>query len=182
MEYYLCHRVEIITRRSQFDLKTARARAHILEGLLIALAHIDEVVDIIKKSKSETEAKTKLMTRFKLSDIQSQAILDMQLKRLTGLEREKIEAELKKLKELIAYLISLLSYNFKILKVIKDELKEIQAKYGDERKTVIYKYKPGEFSDEELIENKEVIVTLTKEGYIKQVPRETFKIQRRHRH
>src|SRR3989338_8738146 len=179
LEYYLRHRVEVITRRSQFELKTARARAHILEGLLIALAHIDEVVEIIKKSKSEADAKTKLMTRFKLSDIQSQAILDMQLKRLTGLEVEKIESELKKLKDLISYLLGLLNDNFMILKVVKDELLELRNKYGDERKTVVYKYKPGEFSDEELIENKEVIVTLTKEGYIKQVPKETYKVQRR---
>lgn len=179
LEYYLRHRIEIVTRRSQFELKQSRARAHLLEGLLIALNHIDEVVEIIKKSKDEPSARMQLMEKFKLTEIQSQAILDMQLKRLTGLEREKIEEELQKLKQLIDYLTKLLADVFKILKVIRTELEELKQKYGDARRTTIYKYKPGEFSDEELIENKEVIITLTKEGYIKQVPKETFKVQHR---
>lgn len=179
LEYYLRHRIEILVRRSQFELKTAKARAHILEGLLIALDHIDAVIEVIKKSKDEPTAKEKLMQKFKLSDLQAQAILDMQLKRLTGLERDKIEAELKKLQELIAQLTALISDTFKILKKIKEELLELKEKYGDERRTTIYKYKPGQFSEEELIDNKEVIVTITKEGYIKQVPKETFKTQAR---
>lgn len=179
LEYYLKHRIEIIVRRSQFEMKQAKARAHILEGLLIALDHIDEVIEIIKKSKDEPTAKLKLMEKFKLSDLQSQAILDMQLKRLTGLERDKIEQELKKLRDLIAQLTALISDTFKILKVIKTELLELKEKYGDERKTTIYKSKPGQFSEEELIDNKEVIVTITTEGYIKHVPMETFKLQHR---
>lgn len=179
LEYYIRHRVEIVTKRSEFELKQAKARAHILEGYLIALDHIDEVIEIIKKSKDELEAKQKLMKKFGLSEIQTQAILDMQLKRLTGLEREKIEDELAMLKETIEYLTALLKDVFKILKVIKDELLYLVKKYGDERKTQIFKSKPGEITDEQLIENKEVIVVLTKEGYIKQIPRETFRVQQR---
>jgi len=179
LEIYVKHRVEVVTRRSEYELKQAKARAHILEGYLIALDHIDEVVEIIKKSKDEPTAKASLMRKFGLSDIQSQAILDMQLKRLTGLERSKIEDELALLKETISYLESLLKDVFKILKVIKEELVYLKNKYGDERKTKIIKARPGEITDEELIENKEVIVVLTKEGYIKQVPRETFRTQNR---
>lgn len=179
LSYYLKHRVEVVTKRSQYELKQAKHRAHILDGLLIALDHIDEVIETIKKSESEPAAKTNLMDKFSLTDIQAQAILDMQLKRLTGLERSKIEEELKMLKKTIDYLEGLLKDVFKILKVVKDELIELKSKFGDERRTKIYKYKPGEFSDEELIENKEVIVILTKEGYIKQIPKETFKVQQR---
>ncbi len=179
LEIYVKHRVDVVTKRSQFELAQAKARAHILEGYLIALRHIDEVVDIIKKAKDELDAKTKLMKKFGLSDLQSQAILDMQLKRLTGLERNKIEDELALLRETIKYLESLLKDIFKILKVVKDELVYLKNKYGDERRTQVIKSKPGEISDEMLIENKEVIVVLTKEGYIKQVPRETFRVQHR---
>lgn len=179
LEIYIKHRVNIVTKRSRYELKQAKARAHILEGYLIALKNIDEVVDIIKKAKDELDAKTKLMKKFALSDIQAQAILDMQLKRLTGLEKSKIEDELLMLQETIEYLESLLKDIFKILKVIKDELIYLKTKYGDERRTQIIKSKPGEISDEMLIENKEVIVVLTKEGYIKQVPKESFRIQQR---
>lgn len=179
LEHYVRHRVEIVTKRSQFELEQAKKRAHILEGYLIALQHIDEVIEIIKKSKDEAEARTKLTKKFGLSDLQTQAILDMQLKRLTGLEKAKIEDELAMLKETISYLESLLKDVFKILKVIKDELLAIKQKYGDERKTKVIKSKPGEITDEQLIENKEVIVVMTKEGYIKQIPRETFRVQNR---
>ena len=179
LEHYLRHRVQVITRRTEHQLKQAKYRAHILEGYIIALDNIDEVVEIIKKAKDEPEAKAKLMKKFGLSDIQSQAILDMQLKRLTGLERSKIEDELKELKKLINYLESLLRDVFKILEVIKAELLELVERYGDERRTKVIKSRPGEITDEELIENKEVIVVLTKEGYIKQVPRETFRVQNR---
>lgn len=179
LEYYLRHRIQIITKRTEHQLKQAKYRAHILEGYIIALDNIDEVVEIIKKAKDEPEAKAKLMKKFGLSEIQSQAILDMQLKRLTGLERSKIEEELKELRKLINYLESLLRDVFKILGVIKTELLELVERYGDERRTKVIKSRPGEITDEELIENKEVIVVLTKEGYIKQVPRETFKVQNR---
>jgi DNA gyrase subunit A len=179
LEHYLKHRVQVITRRTEHQLKEAKYRAHILEGYIIALDNIDEVVEIIKKAKDEPEAKAKLMKKFGLSDIQTQAILDMQLKRLTGLERSKIEAELKELKKLINYLESLLRDVFKILAVIKEELLDLSKRYGDDRRTKVIKSRPGEITDEELIENKEVIVVLTKEGYIKQVPRETFRVQNR---
>src|SRR3989338_3595340 len=178
-ELYLKHRVSMVTKRSEFELDQAKKRAHILEGFLIALDHIDAVIETIKKSKDEPEAKQKLMQKFKLSDLQAQAILDMQLKRLTGLERKKIEAELAELKKIIKYLESLLKDIFKILGVIKDELVELRKKYGDERRTKVIKYKPGEITDEELIENIAVIVVLTKEGYIKQIPKGTFRTQQR---
>lgn len=179
LEYYVKHRVQIVTRRSEYELAQAKHRAHILEGLLIALDNIDEVIEIIKKSKNEPEAKEKLMAKFKLSDIQTQAILDMQLKRLTGLERAKIENELKELKKIIDYLEDLLKDVFKVLSVIKNEILEIKTKYGDARRTRIFKNRPDEFTEEELIENKEVIIMLTKEGYIKHIPKETFKVQNR---
>jgi DNA gyrase subunit A len=179
LEIYIRNRVEVIVKRSEYELAEAKARAHILEGYLIALDHIDEVIAVIKKSKDEPEAKSKLMSKFGLSLIQAQAIMEMQLRRLTGLERSKIEDELSLLKETISYLESLLKDVFKILNVIKDEIIYLKTKYGDERKTQVMKFKPGEITDEQLIENKEVIVVLTKEGYIKQVPRETFRLQHR---
>jgi len=179
LEIYVKHRIDMVTKRSQYELKQAKARAHILEGYLIALKHIDSVVETIKKAKDEHEAKIKLIKKFGLTGIQAQAILDMQLKRLTGLERTKIEDELSLLKETIAYLESLLKDVFKVLKVVKEELLYLKNKYGDERRTQVIKSKPGEITDEQLIENKEVIVVLTKEGYIKQVPRETFRVQHR---
>lgn len=179
LELYLRHRIEIVTNRSKFELTQAKNRLHILEGLMIALDFIDEVIEIIKKSKNEAEAKIKLINRFKLSEIQAQAILDMQLKRLTSLEKEKILDEISLLKETIAYLEGLLNDVFKILKVIKDELLYLKNKFGDERRTAIFKYKPGEFTEEELIENKETIIILTKEGYIKQVSKDSFKTQKR---
>ncbi len=179
LELYIKHRIDIVTRRSEFELAQAKHRAHILAGFLIALDHIDAVIETIKKSKDEPEAKKNLIKRFKLTEIQAQAILDMQLKRLTGLERQKIEDELKMLKETIAYLEGLLKDILKILKVIKDELFYLKSKFGDERRTKVIKSKPGDITDEQLIENKEVIVVLTKEGYIKQIPRETFRVQHR---
>jgi DNA gyrase subunit A len=179
LEIYIKHRVDVVTKRSEYELKQAKARAHILEGYLIALKHIDDVVETIKKAKDEPDAKAKLIKKFGLTEIQAQAILDMQLKRLTGLEKTKIEDELALLKETIDYLESLLKDVFKILKVVKDELLYLKTKYGDERRTQVIKSKPGEITDEQLIENKEVIVVLTKEGYIKQVPKESFKVQHR---
>jgi len=179
LEHYLRHRVEIITKRSEFELAQAKARAHILEGYLIALDNIDEVIQVIKKAANEPEAKVKLMKKFGFSDLQAQAILELQLRRLTGLERSKIEDELTMLKETIAYLEGLLKDVFKVLKVIKNEILYLKEKYGDGRKTQIFKARPGEITDEQLIENKEVIVVMTKEGYIKQVVRETFRVQNR---
>lgn len=179
LEFYLKHRVKMVTARSMYELSQAKHRAHILEGFLIALDHIDAVIETIKKSKDEPEAKTNLIKKFKLTEIQAQAILDMQLKRLTGLERKKVQDELAALKKTILYLEGLLKDIFKILRIIKEELLDLKAKYKDERKTKVVKSKPGEITDEQLIENKEVIVVLTKEGYIKQIPRETFRVQQR---
>lgn len=179
LELYIRHRVDIIRKRTEYELAQAKHRAHILEGYLIALDNIDEVIHIIRKSKDETTARDSLMKNFGLSDVQAQAILDMQLKRLTGLERAKIEDELAKLKGLINYLEELLKDVFKILKVIKNELLELKKQFGDKRRTKVIKSKPDEITEDMLIENKEVIVVLTKEGYIKYVPRETFKVQKR---
>lgn len=179
LEYYLKHRVDIVTRRSEYEWRQAKMRAHILEGYIIALDNIDEIVEIIKKSKDEPEAREKLMKKFKLSEIQSKAILDMQLRKLTGLERSKIEDELKELTALIKKLESLMQDVMKILGVIKDELGDIRKQFGDERKTKVVKSKPGELSDEMLIENKDVLVVLTKDGYIKYVPGDTFRSQHR---
>lgn len=179
LEEYLKHRHEVIRRRSEFELEEARKREHILEGLKIAVDHIDEVIAIIKKSKDADEAKEKLMKRFGLDDIQTTAILDMQLRRLAALEREKIEDELAMVRETIKYLLDLLSHPEKMFGVIKDELLKLKEKYGDQRKTRVVKSKVGEFSDEQLIQNEDVIITMSDSGYIKRVPRTTFKMQER---
>ena len=179
LEEYLKHRHDVIYRRSEFELKEAKAREHILEGLKIAVDHIDEVIAIIKKAKDADDAKAKLMARFKLSEIQATAILDMQLRKLAALERQKIEDELAMIRETIAYLEDLLAHPEKVLKVIKEELTKLKEKYGDNRKTRVYKSKVGELSDEQLIANEETIITMTETGYIKRVPRTTFKLQER---
>lgn len=179
LEEYVRHRHSVVFRRSEFELKEARAREHILEGLKIAVDHIDEVITLIKRAKDADEAKGKLMARFKLSDLQATAILDMQLRRLAALERQKIEDELEMIRETIEYLEDLLAHPEKILKVIKEELTKLKEKYGDTRKTRVYKSKVGELSDEQLIPNEETIITMTETGYIKRVPRTTFKLQER---
>lgn len=179
LEEYIKHRHDVIRRRSEFELRQAKAREHILEGLKIAVDHIDEVISIIKKSKDAEEAKGKLMKRFGLSEIQTTAILDMQLRKLAALERQKIEDELAMLRETIAYLEDLLTHPEKILIVIKEELAKLKEKYGDERKTKVYKSKVGEFSEEQLIANEDVIITMSESGYIKRLARSTFKMQER---
>ncbi|MBI3955776.1 DNA gyrase subunit A [Candidatus Gottesmanbacteria bacterium] len=179
LEEYVKHRHDVVRRRSEFELKEARSREHILEGLKISVDHIDEVIAIIKKSANADEAKTKLMTRFKLSDIQATAILDMQLRRLAALERQKIEDELAMIRETISYLTDLLAHPEKILKVARDELTRLKEKYGDNRKTKVFKSRVGEFSDEQLIPNEDIIITMSESGYIKRVPRSTFKMQER---
>lgn len=179
LEEFITHRQIIIRRRSEFELAEARAREHILEGLKIAVDNIDAVIETIKKSKDAEEAKVNLMTRFKLSELQAQAILDMQLRRLAALERQKIEDELKLVRETIAYLEDLLAHPEKILKVIKDELLRVKEKYGDERKTRVYKQKVGEFSEEDLIADETTIVTITDSGYIKRQQPNTFRVQAR---
>ena len=173
---YLKHQKEVVTRRTIFDKKKAEARAHILEGYLIALDNIDEIIKIIRSSYND--AKEKLMDRFQLSEIQAQAILDMQLRRLQGLEKEKIENEYDELLKRIAYYAELLADEHKLMGVVKDELLEIKEKWGDKRKTKI-KAAAEELDEEDLIEEQNVCVTLTHLGYIKRVPADTYRAQRR---
>jgi len=173
---YLKFQKEVVTRRTRFDLKKAEARAHILEGLRIALDNIDEIIKIIRSAYND--AKEKLMERFGLSEIQAQAILDMRLARLQGLEREKIDKEYAELMAKIAYYNSLLADEKLLMGVIKDELLEIKEKYGDERRTKMVA-DVDEFDDEDLVEEEKVAVTLTHLGYIKRVPADTYKAQRR---
>lgn len=179
LDEFIKHREIIVRKRSEFELRAARAREHILEGLKIAVDHIDEVIQTIRRAADVEDAKKQLMEKFKLSDIQSQAILDMQLKRLAALERQKIEDELKMVRETIAFLLDLLAHPEKILSVISDELKKIKETFGDERRTKVIKGKVGEFSEEDLIANEETIITLSKTGYIKRLPKGTFKVQHR---
>ena len=179
LEKYVLHRREIVTKRTEFDLRAAKARAHILEGLKIALDHLDAVIKTIRQSKSAEDAKKNLITQFKLSDIQAQAILDMQLRRLAALERQKIEDEYKDVLKLIDHLETLLADIKKILAVIKEELLELKEKYGDDRRTRVYKQKIGEFSEEDLIAEEPVIITITRGGYIKRSSVDAFKTQGR---
>lgn len=179
LEHFLKHRADVVIRRTRFDLKQAKDQAHILEGLVIAIDNIDEVVEIIKKSKNEQEAKQKLIDRFKLSPVQTQAILDMQLKRLTSLEKDKILAQLEALRLEIARLETILSSLHNVFAEIKKEFKLLLEKYKEPRRTKVISVRPGEFSDEELIENKDTYILLTQNGYIKQLPTSVFKAQKR---
>ena len=176
LDCYIDHRKDVILRRTQFDLDKALARAHILEGLKIALDNIDEIIEIIRNSYDD--AKERLMERFGLTDIQAQAILDMRLKTLSGLQREKIENEYNELMKLIAYYREILSSETLVFQIIKDELIEIRDKFGDERKTKI-KPAEGEIEVEDLIKEEQTVVALTHFGYIKRMPIDTYKSQRR---
>ena len=176
LEEYIKHRKEVILRRTKFELDKAEARAHILEGLIIAIDNIDEVIKIIRESYDD--AKERLMERFNLTDIQAQAILDMQLKRLSGLQREKIEEEYAELMKLIAYLKEVLASETLVFDIIKTELLEIKDKYGDERLTKIAPAE-GDIEDEDLIKEEQTIIALTRFGYIKRMPIDTYKSQRR---
>lgn len=176
---YVHHRQLVICRRSQYELIVAQDRAHILEGLLIALDHLDEVINTIRNSPDADTAKDRLMTRFKLSEIQSIAILDMQLRKLAALERKKIEDEYKAVKDRIDYLVELLSDSTKMLSVLGDEIKELAETYGDERRTQLVKGKIGEFSEEDLVPLEACVITLTESGYIKRLPPSTYRTQRR---
>ncbi len=174
--YFLEHRKEVVVRRTRFDLEKAEARAHILEGLKIAIDNIDEVIKIIRESYDD--AKERLMSRFKLTDIQAQAILDMRLKTLSGLQREKIEEEYNELMKLIAHLKEILANEYLVYQIIKEELGEIKEKYGDARKTKIIAA-ANEFVDEDLIKDEQVVIALTHFGYIKRMPISTYKSQKR---
>ncbi len=176
---YIKHRQLVVTRRTQYDLKIAKARAHILEGLKIALDHLDAVIKTIRESADSDTAKKNLMERFGLSDIQATAILDMQLRRLAALERKKIEDEYAEIMKLINYLEDLLAHPEKVLLVIKDELKGLREKYGDERRTKVYKLPVGEFSEEDLIPAEDTVVTVTATGYIKRQSPNVFRSQSR---
>ncbi|NLW41167.1 MAG: DNA gyrase subunit A [Tissierellia bacterium] len=176
--HYLNYQKEIITRRTQFDLNKAEERAHIVEGLKIALDNIDEVINIIRNSKEEATARKRLMDSFSLSEKQAQAILDMRLRRLTGLEREKLEEEYEALIKEINRYKEILANERLIYEIIKEELLEIKEKYGDERKTRIVP-KADEIDIEDMIEEEDVIITLTHQGYIKRMPEATYKTQRR---
>lgn len=175
---YLDHQKDVVTRRTIFDLDKAKSRAHILEGLKIALDHIDEVISLIRGSKTAQNAKDGLISKFDLSEKQAQAILDLRLQRLTGLEREKIDEEYAELEKTIAYLQSILNSEEVLLGIIRDELTEIRNKYGDERRTSIEK-NPYSFEDEDLIDDEEVVITLTHGGYIKRLSIDTYNAQRR---
>lgn len=176
---HIKHRQVVVRRRTQYELNKAEARAHILEGLSIALDHIDEVIATIRASQTTEEAQENLIKKFKLSEIQAKAILSMQLRTLAGLERKKIEDELAELKILIAKLKDILGDELKILSIIKDEFKELKEKFGDERRTKVVPQELGKFSDEELIPDEQVVVTLTSANYIKRSPEAEYKKQGR---
>jgi len=179
LEEYLKHRYQVVRRRSEFELRQAKARLHILEGLKIAVDNIDAVIKTIRASKTQEDAKKNLMEKFKLSELQATAILDMQLRRLAALERQKIEDEYDMVKETIAYLENLLNHSEKILTVIKDELLNLKNKYQDARRTRVFKSKVGEFSEEDLIPNDPTVITLTNTGYIKRQSLNSFRVQQR---
>lgn len=179
LEYFIVHRREVVTRRTRFDLERARERAHILEGLKKALDHIDAIISTIKKSATKEIAHKNLMKNFKLSDKQATAILEMKLQTLAGLERKKIEDELKEKLNLIKELESILKDPKKIFQVVKTELSEIKEKYADERKTRIIKGRVNEFSQEDLIPNEEAIITLSDDGYIKRMNPSVYRVQKR---
>lgn len=176
---YLEFQKEVITRRTEFEKKKAEARAHILEGLRIALDHIDEIIHIIRSSNSDDEAKNTMMARFALTDRQAQAILDMRLRRLTGLEREKIENEYQDLLALIADLADILAKPERVVEIIRTELGEIGARFGDDRRTELLVGEVLSLEDEDLIEEEEVVITLTNKGYIKRLAKSEFRAQRR---
>lgn len=178
LKLYLNHQKEVVTRRTRYELNKAEERAHILEGLLIALDNIDEVISIVRSSRTTPEAKERLMERFSLSDAQSQAIVDMRIRALTGLEREKLEAEYRELQERITELKAILADEKRLLAVIREEILIIAEKYGDERRTAIG-YDDGELMDEDLIPNENVVIAMTNLGYIKRMSVNNFKSQHR---
>lgn len=179
LDAYIEHQKEVVTRRTQFDKEKAEARAHILEGLLIALDHIDEVIRIIRASETDEEAQSELMSKFKLSERQSQAILDMRLRRLTGLERDKIQSEYDDLIALIADLADILAKPERVAQIIKEELDEVKRKYEDKRRTELMVGEVLTLEDEDLIEESDVLITLSNKGYIKRLDQDEFTAQKR---
>lgn len=179
LDAYIEHQKEVVVRRTRFDKEKAEARAHILEGLLIALDHIDEVIRIIRASETDAEAQAELMSKFKLSERQSQAILDMRLRRLTGLERDKIQSEYDDLLALIADLADILAKPERVSQIIKDELDEVKRKFGDQRRTELMVGEVLSLEDEDLIEESDVLITLSNKGYIKRLDQDEFTAQKR---
>ena len=179
LDAYIEHQKEVVVRRTRFDKEKAEARAHILEGLLIALDHIDEVIRIIRASETDAEAQAELMSKFKLSERQSQAILDMRLRRLTGLERDKIQSEYDDLLALIADLADILAKSERVSQIIKDELDEVKRKFGDKRRTELMVGEVLSLEDEDLIEESDVLITLSNKGYIKRLDQAEFTAQKR---
>lgn len=179
LQIYIEHRIEVITRRSQYELEKARQRAHILEGLLIALANLDEVIQTIRQSPDVETARERLITRFKLTEMQAQAILDMQLRRLAALERQKIEEEHRSLLERIAYLEDLLASPNKILDVIKTDMQDVSAKYADARRTLLLAEASETLNEEDLVADEHVLIMITQRGYIKRVAARAFRTQMR---
>lgn len=178
LQYYIDHQVDVVTRRTRFDLKKAQARAHILEGYLMALDHIDEVISIIRSSQTDTEASARLIDRFGFSPEQTAAILEMRLRRLTGLERDKIEAELNDLRTAIAYYEDLLAHEDKILGVIKDEMRDVARRFADKRRTEIT-HAEKDLDVEDLIADEDMVVTITHTGYVKRIPVAAYRAQKR---
>ena len=178
LKYYIRHQEDVVTRRTKFELNAAEKRAHIVEGLLIAIDNIDEVIKIIRAAANVNEAKVKLMERFNLTDAQAQAIVDMRLRALTGLERDKLEAEYKELQEKIAYLKSILADEKMLLSVIRDEMQIIADKYGDDRRTIIGQA-VEDFTDEDLIDDEPAVLTMTHFGYVKRMSVDNFHAQNR---
>ena len=179
LHHYIEHQVDVVTRRTQYDLDKARARVHILEGLLIAVDNIDEIVHIIRSSRDDAEAKKRMFDAFGLDDVQSEAILQMRLRRLTGLARQELVDEIADLRERIAYYEDLLAHEEKILMVIKDELRAISEKYADKRRTTISKQEAQDLDVEDLIAEEDMVVTVTHAGYIKRLPVATYRQQKR---
>ncbi len=179
LQIYIQHRREVITRRSEFELEKARARAHILDGLLIALANLDAVIQTIRQAPDADAAKERLMIRFSLSEVQAQAILDMQLRRLAALEQQKIETEHKEIQAEIGYLEDLLAHPKKILGLIKEDLEDVSASYGDDRRTHIAVDASGDLSEEDLVPDEAVLISITERGYIKRVTAQSFRAQAR---
>ena len=179
LDYFIKHRQIVVRRRSEYELKKAKARAHILEGLKVALENIDEVVEIIKKSSNVNMARANLIQRFDFSEVQAQAILDMRLQKLTSLETQKILDELKEIQEFIAYLEDLLAHEYKILDVVKEETREVSEKYGDERRTEIRPEEIGSMNIEDLIEKENMVVLISNRGFIKRIPVSAYKEQGR---
>jgi len=178
IKYYIEHQKDVVTRRTEFDLTKAKARKHIVEGLITAIDNIDEIIKIIRSSYDDNQIKEIFLEKFGLTDLQSQAILDMRLKRLSGLEIEKLNAENKELEETISYLLAILESDEKLIELIETELIEIKEKFGDKRRTKIVTDE-GDIDIEELIEREDILITLTNDGYIKRLPVDTYKVQNR---